>query len=292
MVQKKFQGMGTAIVTPFMPDKSVDFETFEKLVELQIISKADFIVVLGTTGESVTLNHQEKDRLIQKTIEKVSGRIPVVVGIGCSDTSEIVNKLKNFNHKGIDGILSVTPCYNKPSQAGLYEHYKAVSENSQLPVILYNVPGRTAVNLKAETTLKLASDFKNIVAIKEASGDIAQITTILQHRNEDFTVLSGDDALTLPLMPLGIDGVISVLGNAFPKEWTEMVHLAMKNEYKAASKIHMQFIDLIKLLFVEGNPAGIKAVMHSKGLLNNILRLPLTPVSIETYNAIKKSLIL
>ena len=285
---KKFIGTGVAIITPFKSDSSIDFQSLSSLVDFLVKNKVNYLVVLGTTGESVTQAKKEKRAVIDCVIEANDNRVPVVVGIGGNNTMNIAKNIKNCRLEGIDGILSVAPYYNKPGQKGIYLHYKTIAEHSPVPVIVYNVPGRTGINITAETTLKLAHDFSTIVAVKEASGNFEQMGMIIRDRPDDFQVISGDDSTTLPLIALGGDGVISVLANAYPKEWSEMVSLALAGKFDAAREIHYRFTDLIQALFVEGNPAGIKAVMANNGLINNSLRLPLTPVSRGTYTNISR----
>jgi 4-hydroxy-tetrahydrodipicolinate synthase len=286
----KFKGTGVAIVTPFRKDDSIDFKALIKLVNYQIENKVDYIVVLGTTGESVTLTNDEKHAVINTVIETIDKRIPLVVGIGGNNTQEIINKIKSFDFTGIDGILSVSPYYNKPSQAGIYEHYKAIASSSPLPIILYNVPGRTGSNMCAETTLKLANEFKNIVGIKEASGNLQQVMEILKNKPKEFNVISGDDSLALPLICLGAVGVISVAANAFPKQISEIVDLALDKKYDKARELHYCMIDIINLLFVEGNPSGIKAALEFKKLATGHVRLPLIKVSQSTYNKLAEQI--
>jgi 4-hydroxy-tetrahydrodipicolinate synthase len=285
-ITNKLTGTGVAIVTPFRKDDSIDFKSLAKLVNYQVENNADYIVVLGTTGESVTLSNDEKHAVIDAVIENVDKRVPVVVGIGGNNTQEIINKIRTFDFAGIDAILSVSPYYNKPSQRGIFEHYKAIASASSLPIILYNVPGRTGSNIAAATTLQLAEEVKNIVAVKEASGNLIQVMDIIKNKPKDFLVLSGDDALALPIIALGGNGVISVAANAFPKEVSEMIDLALDKKIQQARIIHYQLIDLINALFTEGNPAGIKAALAVKGLIGNNLRLPLVPVSSQHYNTI------
>ncbi len=284
----KFKGTGVAIVTPFKNDCSIDFKSLGKLVEHVITNNIIYLVVLGTTGEAVTQTKDEKRAVIDCVIETNNSRIPVVVGLGGYNTREIVNNFRENSFEGIDAILSVAPYYNKPSQNGLYQHYKTIATASPVPVIMYNVPGRTSVNIDAETTLKLAHEVKNIIAIKEASGNMGQITKIVKDKPKDFLVISGDDALTLPIIAIGGKGVISVLANAFPKEWSEMVALALGSNYKAARKIHLRFAEMIDELFIEGNPAGIKATLSILNIVQNTLRLPLSPVSRSTYTRISR----
>ncbi len=285
---KKFSGTGVAIVTPFKSDSSIDFLSLSNLVDFLVNNKVSYLVVLGTTGESVTQSKEEKRAVVDCVIEASDKRIPLVVGVGGNNTMDIVKQIKKCRFDDLDGILSVAPYYNKPGQKGIYQHYKTIADHSPIPVILYNVPGRTGVNITAETTLKLAHDFPNIIAVKEASGNLEQIGTILRDRPENFLVISGDDGITLPIITLGGDGVISVVANAYPLEWSEMVTLALSGKLNPARKIHYRFIDLIQGLFAEGNPAGIKAVLANKGLIKNYLRLPLTPVSRGTYTNISR----
>ena len=279
---QKFSGTGVAIVTPFKSDSSIDFRSLTKLITYLISGNVNYLVVLGTTGESVTQSKEEKKAVIDCVVESNNGRVPVVAGIGGNNTQDIVKRIKKCQFQGIDGILSVAPYYNKPGQKGIYQHYRTIAEHSPVPVILYNVPGRTSVNISADTTLKLAHDFKNIVAIKEASGDLDQIGMIIRDKPDDFLVISGDDSATIPIISLGGAGVISVLANAYPKEWSEMVQHALKGDFVTARKIHYRFAEMIQTLFVEGNPAGIKAVLTNLGITQNYLRLPLTPVSRST----------
>lgn len=284
----KFIGTGVAIVTPFRPDSSIDFKSLEKVVEHLINNKVNYLVVLGTTGESVTLNKEEKRAVVDFILEINQNRVPVVVGIGGNNTHEVINQLRSNSFDGIDAILSVAPYYNKPNQEGLFQHYRTIAAASPVPVILYNVPGRTSVNLSADTTLELAHKSNNIIAIKEASGNLDQIIKIVRNKPEGFQVISGDDVLTLPIIAIGGTGVISVLGNAFPAEVSKMVSLSLNSKFEDARKIHFQFTELIDLLFTDGNPAGIKAVLNVMNLVSNALRLPLTPVQTATYNKISK----
>jgi len=285
---KKFTGTGVAIVTPFKSDSSIDFRSLSKLVDFLILNGIDYLVVHGTTGESVTQSKDEKRAVIDCVLEMNNSRIPIVVGLGGNNTQDIVKKIKKTHFKGIDGILSVAPYYNKPGQKGIYQHYKAISDHSPVPVIIYNVPGRTGVNITSDTTLKLAHEASNIIATKEASGDLDQIGNILRDKPDNFLVISGDDSTALPLIALGADGVISVLANAFPKEWSIMINLALKGDFSAARKIHFRFTEIINALFIEGNPAGVKTVLANLGLIKNSLRLPLTAVSRATNTHITK----
>jgi len=284
------QGMGVALITPFKNDFSVDYDALAKLVDYQIGNDIDYIVVLGTTAETPTLTEEEKQKIKELVINKVGGKIPVVLGLGGNNTMALVDQLKSGNFKGIDAILSVVPYYNKPSQEGIYQHYKALAQASPVPIVLYNVPGRTGTNMTGETTLRLANDFKNIIAIKEASGNMTQIEYIMKNKPKDFLVISGDDGIAFPLITQGASGVISVIGNAFPKEFSRMVRLALTGDYENARSIHHKFTELFSLLFVDGNPAGVKSMLNSMGMIENKLRLPLVPTTITTYQKISQVL--
>jgi 4-hydroxy-tetrahydrodipicolinate synthase len=290
MVQNIFKGLGIALITPFKEDGSVDYDSLKRLVQYQLDNGADFFCILATTGETPTLTAEEKQRIKDLVVEIVHGRVPIAIGCGGFNTAAIVEELKTGDFKGIDGILSVCPYYNKPSQEGLYQHFKAIAGATSLPVILYNVPGRTGVNMTAETTVRLARDCKNIVAIKEASGKLEQVDEIIKNKPKDFDVISGDDALTFPMVSCGAVGVISVIGNALPKEFSKMIRLQMRGEYDAARKIHHRFIDLFSLLFVDGNPAGVKAMLSEMGFINNVLRLPLVPMRIKNMQRMSEIL--
>ena len=282
MARNIFKGLGIALVTPFTADGQVDYESLKRLLEYQIDNGADFLCILATTGETPCLTQQEKDNITQLVKDVNHGRLPILKGCGGNNTSAIVEELKNTDWTGIDGILSVCPYYNKPSQEGLYQHFKAIAEASPLPVVLYNVPGRTGVNLKAETTVRLARDCENIVAIKEASGSLEQVDEIIKNKPKRFDVISGDDALTFSMVASGAAGVISVIGNALPKEFSRMIRLEFRGEYEPARKIHHAFTELYSLLFVDGNPAGVKALLHEMGFIENQLRLPLVPTKVST----------
>ncbi len=279
--------MGVALITPFKTDESIDFEALSRLIEYQIKNGTDYLVVCGTTAETPTLTDAEKDKVTRFVVDCVAGRLPVVLGVGGNCTKAVVEKLETFDFSGIDAILSVTPYYNKPSQEGLYQHYAAIAKASPLPIVLYNVPGRTGVNMLPATTLRLANEFSNICAVKEASGNFSQIDDIIKNKPADFMVISGDDAITFPLITLGAVGVISVIGNAFPREFSRMVRLALEGDYNSARQIHHRFTELIELLFVEGNPAGVKSMLALMGFIENKLRLPLVPNTINTYEKIK-----
>lgn len=286
MVQNKFKGLGIALVTPFKSDGSIDYDALTRLVEYQISNGVDFLCIMGTTAETPCLSAEEKKTLKQLLVDRVAGRVPLLMGCGGNNTAAIVSELKSNDWSGIDGVLSVCPYYNKPSQEGLYQHFKAVAEASPVPVVLYNVPGRTGVNMNAETTLRLAHDFDNIVAIKEASGNITQMDDIIKNKPANFDVISGDDGITFPLITLGAVGVISVIGNALPAEFSRMVRMALNGEYEHARVIHHKFAELFKLLFVDGNPAGVKAMLHAMGMIENQLRLPLVPTRLTTMEKI------
>lgn len=277
----KFKGLGVALVTPFLENGGVDMAGLQRLVEHNINNGTDYLVVQGTTGESVTLTKEEKKSVLEFIIEINHGRKPIVLGVGGNNTAEIVESLKNMDTQGVDGILSVSPYYNKPTQEGIFQHYKAINQATKLPIILYNVPGRTSSNVTAATTVRIAKECKNIVAVKEASGNLEQIMHIINNKPKGFLVLSGDDALTLPHIAAGGDGVISVIGNAFPKRFSRMVHAAMEGDLVQARKDHYDLFELIPLLFAEGNPAGIKRVLSTLGICKEHLRLPLVPVSKE-----------
>ncbi len=278
--------MGVALVTPFRNDKSIDYPALERLVEYQILSGIDFLVVLGTTAETATLTLCERENVKRFVAEKVAGRVPLVLGCGGNNTQALTDELETGDFTGYSAILSVVPFYNKPSQEGIYQHYSAVAKASPLPVLLYNVPGRTGVNMTAETTLRLASEHSHIIGVKEASGNFMQMDEIIKHKHPDFMVISGDDGITFPLITLGAVGVISVIGNAFPKEFSRMVRMALDGDYEHARAIHHRFSDLFSLLFVDGNPAGVKCVLHEMGYIENVLRLPLVPTRITTHDKI------
>ena len=280
MAHNIFKGLGIALITPFLEDGSVDYKSLIRLVEYQLNNGADFFCILATTGETPTLTAEEKQKIKDLIVDLVGGRVPILVGCGGNNTAAIVKELQTGDFRGVDGILSVCPYYNKPSQEGLYQHFKTIAAATKLPVVLYNVPGRTGVNLSAATTVRLAHDCDNIVAIKEASGNLEQVDEIIKNKPRNFDVISGDDALTFPMISCGAVGVISVIGNALPREFSKMIRLQMKGEYDGARKIHHRFIDLFSLLFVDGN--GVKAMLHEMGYIENVLRLPLVPTRIST----------
>ncbi|MBQ9668684.1 MAG: 4-hydroxy-tetrahydrodipicolinate synthase [Prevotella sp.] len=290
MVYNIFKGLGIALVTPFKQDGQVDYDAILRLVDYQLENGADFFCILATTGETPTLTAEERLKIKNLVVDKVQARVPILMGCGGYNTAAIVEELRNGNFKGIDGILSVCPYYNKPSQEGLYQHFKAIAAATELPVVLYNVPGRTGVNMTAATTVRLARDCRNIVAIKEASGNLEQVDEIIKNKPQTFDVISGDDALTFPMISCGAVGVISVIGNALPREFSKMIRLQMRGEYDPARKIHHRFIDLFSLLFVDGNPAGVKAMLHEMGFIENVLRLPLVPTRITTLQRMSEIL--
>ena len=281
MVRNIFKGLGIALVTPFKEDGSVDYKSLIRLVEYQLDNGADFLCILATTGETPVLTADEKQKIKETIVSLVGGRVPILMGCGGNNTAAIVEELQTRDFQVIDGILSVCPYYNKPSQEGLYQHFKTIAAATKLPVVLYNVPGRTGVNMTAATTVRLANDCENIVAIKEASGNLEQVDEIIKNKPKDFDVISGDDALTFPMVSCGAVGVISVIGNALPKEFSKMIRLQMRGEYDPARKIHHRFTDLFSLLFVDGNPAGVKAMLSEMGFIENVLRLPLVPMRIK-----------
>lgn len=282
MARNIFKGLGIALVTPFTASGEVDYKAIQRLVEYQIQNGADFLCILATTGETPCLSAEEKNNIKKLVIETNRGRLPILMGCGGNNTRAVVEELKTSDWTGIDGVLSVCPFYNKPSQEGLYQHFKAIAEASLLPVVLYNVPGRTGINMKSDTTVRLARDCENIVAIKEASGSLEQVDEIIKNKPERFDVISGDDALTFSMVASGAAGSISVIGNALPKEVSRMIRLEFRGEYESARTIHHRFTELYSLLFVDGNPAGVKALLHEMGFIENVLRLPLVPTRITT----------
>lgn len=286
-LRKQLQGTGVALVTPFKTDAQVDFEALGNVIEAMIKGGVEYLVTLGTTGETPTLNKQEKLDIVHYTFEKVAGRVPVIVGIGGNNTQELIKDLHHFPLEKAVAVLSASPYYNKPSQEGLFQHYKAIAGASPKPIILYNVPGRTGRNLNADTTLRLANEVPNIAGIKEASGDMAQCMQLLRDRPEQFLIVSGDDALALPQLACGMDGVISVAANAFPKQFSDMVRACLKADLKTAKKLNDQLMAAYDLMFAENNPAGVKAFMHEEGLLQNVVRLPVVPLSAGLHQKVK-----
>ena len=290
MAHNIFKGLGIALITPFTLEGKVDYKSLRRLLDYQLANGADFLCILATTGEAPCLTKEEKEELTSFIKGVVGGRIPILKYCGGNNTAAVVDEIKTTDWTGIDGILSICPYYNKPSQDGLYQHFKAIAEVSSLPIVLYNVPGRTGINMKAETTVKLAKDFSNIVAIKEASGSLEQVDEIIKNKPDNFDVISGDDALTFSMIASGAAGVISVIGNALPKEFSRMIRLEFNGEYEPARKIHHMFTELYSLLFVDGNPAGCKALLNDMGMIENVLRLPLVPTTITTKQKMADSL--
>ena len=282
MAHNIFKGLGIALITPFTSDGSVDYDALKRIIDYQLDNGADFLCILATTGETPCLTKDEKSAIKTLVVNRVKGRVPILMGCGGNNTRAVVEEIRETAWLGVSGVLSVCPYYNKPSQEGLYRHFKAIAEASPLPVVLYNVPGRTGINLKAETTVRLAEDCENIIAIKEAGGSLEQVDEIIKNKPARFDVISGDDALTFPMIASGAAGVISVIGNALPKEFSRMIRLEFNGEYEAARKIHHRFTELYSLLFVDGNPAGVKALLHEMGMIENELRLPLVPTRITT----------
>lgn len=282
MKYHQFKGLGIAVVTPFTQSGAVDYHALERLVKYQLESGADFLCILATTGETPCLSCDEKDAITSLVKDVNQGRVPILKYCGGNNTAAVIAEMQSTDWSGIDGILSICPYYNKPSQEGLYQHFKAISQASPLPIVMYNVPGRTGVNMSAETTLRLAWECENIVGIKEASGSLEHVDEMIKGKPERFDVISGDDALTFSMIASGAAGVISVIGNALPKEFSRMIRLEFQGEYEPARKIHHMFTELYSLLFVEGNPAGVKALLSDMGLIENVLRLPLVPTTIKT----------
>jgi len=290
MAHIDLSGMGVALITPFKDDESVDYEALITMIDYLVDNETDYIVALGTTAETISLTDDEKKEVTRLIVERVAGRIPIVLGVGGNCTHRILKQVGNTCFNGIDAILSVVPYYNKPSQEGIYQHFKAIAQASPLPVVLYNVPARTVTNMTAETTLRLAHEFDSVIAVKEASGNLTQIGEIIKNRPSGFQVISGDDGLTLPMMAIGAEGVISVLGNAFPKDFSRMVHLALKGDFQKARSLHLRFTELFELLFVDGSPSGVKSLLNMLGLVENRLRLPLVPACAATSEKIRNVL--
>jgi 4-hydroxy-tetrahydrodipicolinate synthase len=286
-MNNKFQGTGVALVTPFTKDGAIDYPALAKLVEHVIENKVDFLVALGTTAETPTLSTEEKQAVLRFIIQQNNKRVPLVCGAGGNNTAAVIQQLQTWDWNGVDGLLSVVPYYNKPTQEGIYQHFKAIASATPLPIILYNVPGRTVTNMLPATTLRLAKEFKHIVAVKEASGNMAQCMELVQGAAADFAVLSGDDDLVLPQMAIGMHGVISVAANCFTKDFSQMVHLARQGQFEAAKGLHYRLLKGINLLFAEGNPAGVKCVLQEMGMMQDTLRLPLVNVSPATQNQIQ-----
>lgn len=287
--ENPFMGLGVALVTPFTANGNIDWEKFAELIEFQIENGTDYLCILGTTAETPTLTDNEKLKIVQTAIKQINGRIPVMVGCSSNCTATVLNQIKQYEIEGVDGILTAVPYYNKPSQEGIYQHFKAIAENCKKPIILYNVPGRTGVNMTAATTLRIANEFKNVIAVKEASGNLEQFKEIVAGSPEHFKVISGDDGLAFEAMQNGVIGVISVMGNAIPKTFSTMIHHLQNDEIEAAATIHEQLKPLYSLLFTEGNPPGVKDLMASRGMIENVLRLPLVPVSKATHEQTVKA---
>lgn len=290
MANLDLTGTGVAIVTPFKKNGTIDFPSLKKLVNHLINGKVEYLVVLGTTGESVTLSKQEKQEVMDCVVKENKGRLPLVLGVGGNNTAEVVEQIKKADTKAFSAILSVSPYYNKPSQEGIYQHYKALSKASKLPIILYNVPGRTSSNMSAETTVRLAKEFKNIIAVKEASGNLAQCMQIINNRPKNFLVISGDDNLTLPIIACGGDGVISVVANACPKDFSDMVRAAMHDDLNTARKLHYKLMDFTDLLFADGNPGGIKYALSLMKIIDTYVRLPLVEPNANVKQKLKDAI--
>ncbi len=287
---EKFKGTGTAMVTPFHKDGSIDFKAFENLIEYQIRNRIDYLVFMGTTGEAVTLTRDEQSAIIQMAVECIDGRIPLVIGIGGNNTRGIESTLRHTDFTGVDAVLSVSPYYNKPQQKGIFHHYQSVAGLCPVPVIIYNVPARTGSNIQAGTTLRIAREIPNVIGVKEASHDLAQCAHIIKDKPENFLVISGNDDLALPFMALGGDGVISVLSNAFPREFSQMLRWCLQGEFVLARDIHWHLFDVMEGIYADGSPSGVKAVLHIKGLIQHHLRLPLVRVNRALFNALSDML--
>lgn len=287
--ENPFMGLGVALVTPFTANGNIDWEKFAELIEFQIENGTDYLCILGTTAETPTLTDDEKLKIVQSAIKQINGRIPIMVGCSSNCTAAVLNQIKQYEIEGVDGILTAVPYYNKPSQEGIYQHFKAIAENCKKPIVLYNVPGRTGVNMTAATTLRIANEFKNVIAVKEASGNLEQFKEIVAGSPEHFKVISGDDGLAFEAMQNGVIGVISVMGNAIPKTFSTMIHHLQNGDIEAAATIHEQLKPLYSLLFTEGNPPGVKDLMASRGMIDNVLRLPLVPVSKATHEQTVKA---
>jgi len=286
-LKEKFRGTGIAIVTPFNADGTIDWDSFRNLINFWIDGKIEYLVALGTTGESPTIHGEEKQQVFSFVHEITAGRIPLVAGIGGNDTEQVLNDFKNFDLRGYDAILSVSPSYNKPNQEGIFQHYKKLNSHTPLPMLLYNVPSRTGQNVTAETQLRIANECSNIFGTKEASGDFNQIMQIIKNRPKDFLVISGDDLITLPMLALGADGVISVVANAYPEDFSEMVRRCLCGKFSEALPLHYKYTDIINSMFAEGSPSGVKAYLSEMGLCTNAGRLPVWPVSEKHLGKIK-----
>jgi 4-hydroxy-tetrahydrodipicolinate synthase len=289
-MRKSFRGAGVALITPFNANLSIDFDGLGKIIDNQIDNMIDYLVILGTTAETATLTTSEKQQIVNFVCNRVDGKIPIVIGIGGNNTQSVIDEMVNMDLSGADAILSVVPYYSKPTQEGIYQHYMAIINASKLPVILYNVPGRTSVNMNAETTLRLAYASEKVVGTKEASGNINEITKILRDKPAGFSVISGDDGLLLPIIAIGGDGVISVAANVIPKVIADLTHFALEGDFKSAAHLHLRLQRMCDALFFDGNPAGAKAALHSCGIIENVLRLPLVPVTTATYEILREEM--
>lgn len=287
-LREQFRGTGIAIVTPFLEDGTIDWEAYKKLIHFWIENKVEYLVVLGTTGESATIHGEEKQAVFSFVKNEVAGRLPLVAGIGGNDTTEVIEGFKKFNLEGYSAILSVSPYYNKPNQEGLFQHYKALNAATPLPIIMYNVPGRTGMNVSAGTTIRIARECKNIFATKEASGNFEQVNQIIKYKPAEFMVISGDDPITLPMIAAGAEGLISVVANAYPKEYAEMVRLCMDGKFAEAQQLHYKYTDIIASMFTEGSPSGVKAYLSEMGLCKNTFRMPVWPVSDKHMEKIRE----
>lgn len=287
-LRDQFRGTGIAIVTPFLEDGTIDWESFRKLINFWIDNKVEYLVVLGTTGESATIHGAEKQQVFSFVFAENKGRLPLVAGIGGNDTKEVIENFTQFNLEGYSVILSVSPYYNKPNQEGLFQHYKALNDATPLPIIMYNVPSRTGMNVSADTTLRIARECKNIFATKEACGNFDQVNQIIKYKPADFMVISGDDPITLPMIACGAEGLISVVANAYPKEYAEMVRLCINGKFAEADDLHLKYIDVINSMFEEGSPSGVKAYLSEMGLCKNVFRLPVWRVSDKHHQRIRE----
>jgi 4-hydroxy-tetrahydrodipicolinate synthase len=289
-MKKKFRGAGVALITPFKTDLTIDFDGLGKIVDNQLVNNIDYLVVLGTTAETSTLNNAEKQQIVDYVCKRVDGKVPIVVGVGGNHTQSVIDALKSMDLSKADAILSVVPYFSKPTQEGIFQHYMAIIKASPLPLILYNVPGRTSVSMSADTTLRLAHASDKIIATKEASGNFAEITKILRDKPEGFIVISGDDSIIVPMIAIGAEGVISVAANVVPKALADLTHFALDGNFEAAAQQHLRLQRICDALFVEGSPAGAKSALHSVGIIENVLRLPLVPVSTPTYDILAKEM--
>jgi len=289
-MSKIFRGAGVALITPFKADLTIDFEGLGKIVDSQLENQIDYVVVLGTTAETATLNNAEKQQIVDFVCKRIDGKIPIIIGIGGNNTQAVIDTALSMDLSKVNAILSVVPYFSKPTQEGIFQHYLAIAKVSPLPLILYNVPGRTGVNMSAETTLRLAHASDKIIATKEASGNISEITKILRDKPAEFTVISGDDSLVVPMIAIGAEGVISVAANVVPKAIAELTHLALEGNFKAAALFHLHMQKICEALFIDGSPGGAKAALHSAGIIENVLRLPLVPVNSATYEILAKEL--